>query len=183
MSTFNHALCLFEHDACNLDVAFGWFVECRGNNLGVYCARHIGNLLWAFVDEQHHKIRLRVISCDGIGYILHKDSLTCLRLSHNKGTLSLAYRREQVYNASAEICCLLFAAKVELLFWEQWCEMLKRYSVANIHRLTAVNHIDACQREVLLAVMGWANMTLDNVAGLQTIVLNLLGRYIYIIRR
>ena len=60
-----------------------------------------------------------MIGCYCIGDILHEDGLTGLRLSHNKGTLSLTDRREQVYDSCAQVGGLAVSAKIELLVWEE----------------------------------------------------------------
>ncbi len=48
--------------------------------------------------EWNHQIGFRMISSDGISYIFHKNSLTCLRLCYYQRTLSFSYWREKVYN-------------------------------------------------------------------------------------
>ena len=183
MTTFYHTLCLLKHNACNLHMTLCWLVECRGDNLCIYCARHVCNFLRTLVDEKHHEICFRMVCCNGVGNVLHQDCLTGLWLCDNECTLTFADRREYVYDACAQVCCSLIAAEIELLVREERSEVLECNAVAHIHRLSAIYKVDACKREILLAVVRRAYMTFNDITGLESVALYLLCRNVHIIRR
>ena len=128
MSALNHALGLLDNDAGNLYMVLGGLVKGRCNDLGLYAAGHIGNLLRTLVDEQHYHVSLRMVGGYRVCYILEQYGLTGLRLSHDQGTLSLADRSEHVNHAGGEIV-ILAVAQGELLIREQRSQVLERNAV------------------------------------------------------
>ena len=125
MSAFHHSLSLLKNDTRNLNVTLGWLIECRGDNLGIYCTSHIRNLLWSLVDEQHHEVSLWMVCGNSVGNILHEDRLTSLWLCHDKRTLTFTDRGEEVNDTCREVRCATVACEVELLVREEWCEVLE----------------------------------------------------------
>ena len=113
-----HALGFLEHDTGNLHVALGGLVEGGGDDLCVDGACHVGDLLGALVDEEHHEVYLGVVGGDGVGYLLHEDGLTCLGLCHDECALSLADGGEEIDDAHAGRV-VIATAELELLIGEQ----------------------------------------------------------------
>ena len=103
MSALNKTFSFLKHDACNLDVALGRFVKCRGDDLGVYATAHIGYLLGAFINEKNHDIGLGMVFRNGIGDIFEQYGLAGFRRSYNKTALALADWREHVDHACGDI--------------------------------------------------------------------------------
>ena len=162
-------------------MTLGRLVEGRGDDLGVDGASHVGNLLRALVDEQHHEVGLGMIGSDGVGDILHQDGLTRLWLSHDECTLTLTDRREEIDNTSAEVSGGTVATECELLVGEERCKMLERYAVAHLGWLSTVDHLDVGDGEVLLALVRRTHTALYHVAGLQTIALDDIIGHIHIV--
>ena len=183
MSRLNQAFCLFKYDACNLHVAFCRFVKCRGDNLCVHRSSHVRNFFRALVNEQHHQVCFGMIGCNGVGDVLHQDGFTRLGLRHNKCTLSFSYGREQVYDACRKVCRGRITTKIELFVGEQRRKVFERNAIANFIWHPTINHVDACQWEILLAFAWRTHPTLYYIARFQTIFLHLLCRNIHIVRR
>ena len=183
MSRLNQTLCLFKHYACNLNMSFCRFIECGGNNLCIHRSSHVRNFLRALVNEQHHKICFWMIGCNGIGDVLHQDGFTRLGLCHDKCTLSFSYGRKQVYDARWKVCCGRITTKIELLVGEQRRKMLEGNAISYFIWCPTINHVDACQWEILLPLTWRAPPTLYHIASFQAIFLHLLRRDIYIVGR
>ena len=183
VSALDHALSFLEHDACNLDVTVGGLVEGRGDDLGIDGAGHVGDLLGALVDEQHHDVCLGVVGGYGVGNVLHEDGLTGLGLCHDECALALSDGREEVDDAHRGIGGGRVAAEGELLFGEKWGEVLEGYAVAHFLRVASVDVLDVAERKVLLVVVWRTHGALHHVAGLQPVALDLLGVDIDIVGR
>ena len=124
-----------------------------------------------------------MVGCYGVGNVLHEDCLTCLGLCHDKRALSLAYGREEVDDACAEIGCGTVAAEVEVLVGEERCEVFECHTVAYFVGVASVDHVDACKREVFLAVVRRTHVAVYYVASLESVALHLLCRHVYIVGR
>ena len=122
-----------------------------------------------------------MVGGNGIGYILHQNGLSRLGLGHNQCTLSLANGSKQVYNARTEVGGAGISRQAVLLVGEEWGEVLKRYSVANLRRNSAVDFVNAGEREVLLTLMWRAHMALYYIASLEAVALDERVRHIDII--
>ncbi len=61
--------------------------------------------------------------------------------------------------------------------------MLESHAVAHLGGLTAVDELHAAHGKVFLILMGRTDGTLYDVAGLQAVFLDLLGRYVHIVGR
>ena len=70
-----------------------------------------------------------MVSGDGIGNVFHQDGLTSLRLSDDECALTFTDRREEIDDANAGIRCRLVAAKLELLLWEERCQVFECHTV------------------------------------------------------
>ena len=183
VTALHHALCLLEYDAGDLHVTVGGLIEGRGDNLGVDGASHVGNLLGTLVDEQHHNIGLGVVGGDGVGDVLHQHGLTGLGLCHDEGTLTFTDGREEIDDAHAGVRRGPVAAEGEFLLGEERCQVLEGHAVAHLGGVTAVDVLHAAHSEVFLVLMGRTDGTLYDVAGLQAVFLDLLGRYVHIVGR
>ena len=166
MAALHHSLGLFEHDACNLDMTLGRFVERRGNDLCIHRTGHVGHFFRTLVDKQHHEISLGMVGGNGVGNVFHQDGLTCLGLCHDKRTLAFADRREQVNDACTEIGGRTVAAETEFLVGEEGCKMVEGYSVPDFGRLSSVDLVDTCKREIFLPVVWRSDMTFHHITRL-----------------
>ena len=124
-----------------------------------------------------------MIGCNGVGDVLHQDGFTRLGLCHNKCTLSFSYGREQVYDACRKVCCGRITTKIELFVGEQRRKMLERNAIAYFIWHPTVNHVDTCQREILLSFARRTNSTLYYIARFQSIFLHLLCGNIHVVGR
>ena len=124
-----------------------------------------------------------MVGGDGVGDILHEDGLTSLRLGYDERTLTFTDRREEVDNTNAGVGGSLIATEGELLLGEEGREVLESHTIANLIRITAIDRVDRREGEVFLVLMGRTHGAIHHIAGLQTILLNLLGRYVDIIGR
>ena len=124
-----------------------------------------------------------MVGCDGVGNILHQDGLTSLGLCDDECTLTFTDRGEEVDDTHAGIGRGLVAAEGELLFGEEWRQMLEGHAVAHLRGLTAIDHLDGGEGEILLVLMRRAHAAVHHVASLQAILLDLLGRHIDIVGR
>ena len=183
VATFHHTFGLFEHDTSNFHVAFGRLIESRCNNFGIHRASHVGHLLRAFVDEQHHQVGLGVIGCDGVGNVFHQDGLTRLGLCHDEGTLTFSDGREQVDDACREIGGAAVATEREFLFGEEWGEVFERHAIAHFSRVAAIDFVDAGKWKIFLALVRWTHMAFNDIARLQPMFLNDVGCDINIVGR
>lgn len=80
----------------------GSLVERGGVDLAAHRAPHVGDLLGAFVEQQHHQPCLRVVPGDRGGELLDEDGLAGLGRCDDQPALALADRREQVDDPSGE---------------------------------------------------------------------------------
>ena len=183
MTALDHTLGLLEYDAGDLHVTVGGLIEGGGDDLGVDGAGHIGDLLRTLVDEQHHNIGLGMVGGDGVGDVLHQHGLTGLWLCHDEGTLTFTDGREEIDDAYAGVRRGPVAAEGELLLGEERCQVLESHAVAHLGGVTAVDELHATHGKVFLILMGRTDGTLYDVAGLQAVFLDLLGRYVHIVGR
>ena len=173
MTAFNEALGLLEHDSGNLDVALGRLVECRGDDLGVDAAAHVGHLFGALVDEQHYDVCLGMILGNRVGNVLEQYRLTCFGRGHDQGTLALADGGEHVDHACRKIAAAS-ACEVELLVGEEGHEVLERHAVADHFGRETVDRLDVAEGEILLARTWRPYAAFHHVAGLETELADLL---------
>ncbi len=171
------------HDIRYLHMVLGGLVERRSNHLRLHAACHIRHLLRTLVNEQDYHIHLRVVGCNGIGYLLEQHRLTCLRLCHNQSALTLANRSKQIDDTHRQRVALVAFAEFELLIREERCQVLKRNTLTCLRRRDTVDAYHLFHGEVLVRITRRTNGTLHRVAGLQTVLLNLLCRNIYVIGR
>lgn len=164
-------------------MAFGRFVEGRGDDFGVDGAGHVGHFLGTFVDEEHNHIYLGMVGGDGVGDVLHQDGLTGLGLGHDEGALAFADGGEEVYHAGRERVAVSAFAKLELFVGEERREVLEGNAVAHEGRITAVDFGYLHQREVFFSFLGRADDTVDHVACLQAEELDLRLGYIDVVGR
>ena len=172
-------------------MALGRLVEGGGDDLSIDGAGHVRDLLRALVDEQHHQVGFGMVGGNGIGHVLHEHGLTSLGLGDDQRALTLANRSEEIDDTRAQIGGGAVATEHVFLIGEERREMLERHAVAHLGGHTPVDLVDARQREVFLAIVGRAHMTLHHVARLETKVLDLLdgdidivgGRKIIVIGR
>ena len=122
-----------------------------------------------------------MIGGNSVGDILHEHGFTGLRLGHNQGTLTFTDWREEIDNTNRWVGSGAIAAEGELLLGEQWCKVLEGYTVANLIWVTTVDATNIGHSKELLALVWWTNGALYHVTSLQTVALNLLRSYIYII--
>ena len=148
----DHTLGFFEDDAGHFYMTFGRLVERRRNDLGFHAARHIGNLLGTFVDEQYHHIHLGVIGSNGISNIFKKHRFTGFGLSDDKSALPLSNRGEHIDNPTRYIVALPAIGKIEFFFGEERSKMIERNSVSYKFWRTPVDAVDFHKREILLAL-------------------------------
>ena len=99
-------------------MAVGGLVEGGGNDLGFDGALHVGYLLGALVDEEHHEVDLGVVESYGVGDLLEECGLTGLGLSHDEAALAFSDRCEEVDDACGE-SLLGMACEFELLVGEE----------------------------------------------------------------
>ncbi len=83
VATLGEAFGLLQHDIGDAHMTVGRLVEGGCYHLGLDGALHIGNLLGAFVDEQHHEVHLGVVVGNGVGYFLEQGRLTGLGLGYD----------------------------------------------------------------------------------------------------
>ncbi len=183
VTAFDHTFCLFEHQSGNLDVAFGRFVERRRNYLGVDVSRHVGNFLRTLVDEQNEKICTGMVFGDGVCYIFEQHGFTGLRRCHDKSALTFTDGREHVDNASRDVASCCASGEVKLFVGEERHEMLEGYAVAHELRRAAVNRLNIAEREKFLAFLWRTNRTFDNVAGFESVLLDLCLRNVDVVGR
>ena len=122
-----------------------------------------------------------MVGSNSVGNVLHEDCLTSLWLRHDEGTLTFSDRCEEIYDTCGEVGGLCVATEGVLLVGEEWGKMLERYAVAYLGGLFAVYLVNTRHWEVLLAVVWRAHLTLNNVAGLQSVALYLLNRNIHVV--
>ena len=129
VTTFHHALILLQHDAGNLHVPLCGLVECRGYDLGIHRAGHVGHFLGTLIDEQHHQVCLGMIACNAVGNVLQQQGLTRLGLGNDECTLSLADRSKEVYDTRRKRIAIA-RAQGKLFVGEEWSQVLERTAVA-----------------------------------------------------
>ena len=168
MTTFHHTLCLFQNNTCNLHVAFSWFVKCRSNHFCLDTSCHVCHFFRTFVDEQHNHVCFRMIGCNGIGDILHQDSLTSFRLSYNQSTLSFTDRREKVYYTSRQLVAAISLAELELLIREKRSQMVEWYTVTHQCRFQSIDFGNLYQWEIFFAFLWWTDWSFYHITGLQS---------------
>ena len=181
MSALHESLSLLKHQTGNLHVPVSRLVKGRGNDLGIDGTCHIRHLLRTLIDEEHHDICLWMVGSNGVGDILHQNSLTRLGLSHNERTLSLANRREQIYDTRRDVGGAAVTAESEFLFGEKRCEVLKGYTVTYLAWITAIDLCDATESEVFLCTIGGTYLALYHITCFKGVLTDLLYSKIYII--
>ena len=159
-------------------MSFCWLIECRGYDLSIYTISHVCNFLRTLIDKKNNHINLRMIIGYSISNILKEHSLTRLRLSDNKTTLSLTYWREQIYNPKTNLIIdvRLLRLKLETFIWEYRSEMVKRYAVTHLFNRTTIYRNDLRNREILFILLRWTDRSLYIITWAQTILSNLLWR-------
>ncbi len=163
-------------------MTLGRLVKCRGDNLGVNTAAHVGHLLGTLVDEQNHDVGLGVVLGDSIGDVFQQDCLTGLGGSHDESALTLADGGEHVDDAGRDIAHAA-ASQIEFLVGEKRCKVFKSHAVADILGRSTVDAHDACQGEIFLTLARGAYSGIDNVAGAQAVLLDLLLGDIHVVGR
>ena len=123
-----------------------------------------------------------MILSDGIGYTLEQHGLTRLRLGHDKTSLSLSDRGEEVDYPAGDILLVTVTEEIELLIREKRCEEIERNPVPDELRRAAIDILDAHEREVLVTFLRRTDFSGYGVARLQRIALYLILGYIDIIR-
>ncbi len=118
----------------------------------------------------------------GVGDIFKKYRLTGLGRRHDKSALPLAYRREHIHNAGREIVGPP-SRQIEFLLREQGRKGFERHTVTNKFGRTAVDTLHLVHREIFVIFTRSAYCCFHDIAGLQTISLDLLRSQIHIIRR
>ncbi len=91
-----------DHQLGERDVLLGAPVEGRGVHLAPHRAPHVGDLLGAFVEQQHHEPGLGVVAGHGGGELLEQDGLAGLRRRDDQAALALADGGQEVDDASGE---------------------------------------------------------------------------------
>ena len=117
-----------------------------------------------------------------IGDSLEEHGLTGFWLSHNEAALALADGREHIHNPDALVFFMTVAKEIEFLCGEQGSEEVKRHSVTDKFRGTAVYELDAYQREIFVSFAGRTDFTGDGVSVLEGVLLYLLLGYVDIVR-
>ena len=164
-------------------MVLGWFVKGRCDNFGVHRACHIGHLLWALIDEQYDHIYLWVVLGDSVGYILEQYGLTSLWLCYDESALTLTDRSEEVYDTHRQRVALIAFAELEFLIWEERGKVLERDTLFRQGRGYTIDTKHLFHWEILIGVTWWTDSTFHGVASLQTVLANLLLRYVYIVWR
>ena len=182
MAAFGHTFGLLEHDVSYAHVALGRLVECRRDNLGLDAALHIGDLLGALVDEQHHQVHIRMIVGNGVGNFLKQSGFTRLGLCHDQAALTLSDGGEKVDDARRKRL-LRMARQLEFLLRKQRRKALEGNAVANIFGIETVDFQYFHHRKIFFNIARRTDSASHRVAGLEAIVLYLLLRQVDIVGR
>ena len=102
MAALHEAFGLVEDDAGDFDVAFGGFVEGRGDYFGVDAALHVGDFFGTFVDEENRDVGLGWFSAMALAMSLSRSGLAGLGRGHYEAALAFAYGGEHVDHARGE---------------------------------------------------------------------------------
>ncbi len=124
-----------------------------------------------------------MIGRHGLGDARQQHGLAGLRRRDDESTLTFADRGNEVDHAGCQILATPVAKlQSQTLLREQWCEILEQDLVLGVLRRLEVDVVDLEQREVTLAILGWANLAGDGVAGAEIEATDLAGRYVDVVR-
>ena len=164
------ALCLLDHHLGNLNVPCGLLIEGGGNDLTLYVASHVGNLLRALVDEQHEELDFRMVRRDRIGNLLHQDSLTCSGRCDDEGALSLTDRAEEIDNSGCNVHVLgllgiRYILKVQFLIGEKRGKRIEgNTELCHLGRVSVYGHYAEHGVELIVLPRG-PDLTEDGISG------------------
>ena len=116
----------------------GRFVEGRSDDLGIDVTLHVGDLLGAFVDEEHDDVCLGIVLADGRGNLLQDDGLTSLWRSDDHGTLAFSDGGKHIDDTAGGRVVVPFG-EVELLVGEEGSQMFKRYAIAHVFGCSTID--------------------------------------------
>jgi hypothetical protein len=123
------------------------------------------------VDEQDDENDLRMIGGDGVGDGLQQHRLAGTRRGDDETALALAYGRQQIHDAAANI----FADGFHLhpLLGIERREVVEQDFVARLFGRLEVDRLDLHQREIFLAFVRRPHVAVDGIAGFQVEFANL----------
>jgi hypothetical protein len=113
----------------------------------------------------HDQVHFGVIFDDRIRDLLHDHRLTGLGRRNDETTLPLAERCHQVHEAHGQVAG--FTLELETVLRVAWPQVVERDAVLGTLRIVAVDLFDLEQRQVAFALLRWANLAHDGVAGAQ----------------
>jgi len=129
-------------------------------------------------------VSVGVVSCDGVGDVLHHHGLTALGRSHDQGALAFADGRNDVDDAAGDVFFTFdFALKLHLFAREQRGQVFKHDLVLVVLRQVVVDLVELGQCKVALAVFGDAHFAFNHVAGVQVEAAHLAGADVDVVCR
>ena len=179
----DQALGLLDHHLGDLDVTYRRLVECRGHDLALHRALHVGHFFRTFIDQQNDQVAFRMVRGDRVGDVLQQHRLAGARLRHDQRTLALAERRYQIDDARRDV----LAGRVVDLHLQPLGRIERRQIVEmdlvpDLFGIVEIDRIDLEQREIALALFRAADRPLDGIAGLQREAPDLRRRDVDIVR-
>ncbi len=161
----DQALGLFDDHVRNLHMTTGRLIKGRRHNFTAYGAFHLGHFFRPLVDEQNHQVHVRRIGDNSRCDILQQHGFTGLRRRHDQATLAFANWRYHVDNARRKVLGAAVALlKLQALFREQRCQVLKQDLGARVFRCIMIDLADLQQREIAFAVFWRTNQAGNGIA-------------------
>ena len=123
----------------------------------------------AFVDQQHDDDGIGVVGGDGMRDVLHHHRLAALGRCHDQAALALADGGDDVDDPAGDVLVgqKVGALQKQHLVRVQRRQVLEEDLVLGVLGGRAVDAVHLHQREVALAILRRAHLTLDRVAGVQ----------------
>ena len=153
---FGHAALLFHR-----------LVEGGGKNVAVNGPPHVGDLLGAFADEDHHQDRLGHIFGDAVGDLLQDGGLAGLGGRDDEAPLAQADGGEEVHHAGGQVDAVGFQHDLPLREYGGQVFELGPVAGVNLVGFLAVDPFDPHQAEVAFTLLGRAHLPGNGVAGPQ----------------
>ena len=158
-------------------------VEGRAHHLALDRARHVGDLFRPLVDQQHDQVHLGMVGDDAVRDVLHQHRLAGARLGDDQRALALAERGHDVDHPTADVLIArILDLEGQLLGRVVGRQVVEMDPVPRALRRIEVDRVDLEQGEVALALLGRADLAIDEVAGAQAEAPDLARRHVDVIR-
>ncbi len=96
MSCFHQAFGSLQHHFGEMSMRLGWFVKCRTDDLGLYGALQVSDLLRSLSNQGDQQLNVVIVLSDGVGDGFEQHGLARLGWCDDQTALSPSNRRHQV---------------------------------------------------------------------------------------